>query len=112
MRARFLMVEIVLKRVAWAGVAPRFEQYQGNNALNFVLSTNLQRRHLTASQLATVALEVERVLAEEAKVRQFAALKQNQEQKTAVTDELHRCRNNSTTDRSGIHSDCKAPYRL
>lgn len=44
--------------------------YQGANPLEFVLSLNLSRRHLNSSQCAFVALEVERVLAEEAKERQ------------------------------------------
>ena len=40
------------------------------------MSLNLARRHLNSSQCAFVALEVERVLAEEAKDRQIVALKQ------------------------------------
>lgn len=48
-------------------------EYQGTKPLAFVLSLNLSRRHLNSSQCAFVALEVERVLAEEAKERQVAA---------------------------------------
>ena len=33
-----------------AGVAPRFEEYNGDNPLAFVVSLNLKRRHLTAEQ--------------------------------------------------------------
>ncbi len=41
-----------------------------NDPLGFVISPNLKRRQLTASQLAFVALEVEKVEAARAKVRQ------------------------------------------
>jgi len=40
-----------------AGVNPTFVVYAGNDAVGHVLSLNLHRRHLTASQLATVATE-------------------------------------------------------
>lgn len=53
-----------------AGVTPRFREWDGNGSLvSFVVSLNLNRRHLTSSQKAMVALEVERRLAEEAKKR-------------------------------------------
>jgi ParB-like chromosome segregation protein Spo0J len=38
-----------------AGVEPRYTPYQGNNPLGFVLSANLHRRHLDASQRALIA---------------------------------------------------------
>jgi DNA modification methylase len=48
--------------------------YEGDLSIsalvNFVVSLNLKRRHLTSSQLAFVALEIEKVLAEVAKERQ------------------------------------------
>lgn len=40
-----------------AGVNPTFVVYAGNDAVGHVLSLNLHRRHLTASQLATVATQ-------------------------------------------------------
>jgi len=51
--------------------------------LNFVISKNIKRRHLTASQKAILALEIKPLLAEEAKKRQLSGLKQFQE--SAVT---------------------------
>lgn len=58
------------------GIAPELRKYQGNDPLKFVMSLNLARRHLNSSQCAFVALEVERVLAEEAKERQVNAGKE------------------------------------
>ncbi len=55
------------------GKPVRTEVYDGFDATAFVLSLNLHRRHLNASQLAFVALEIERVEAEAAKKRQSAA---------------------------------------
>ena len=54
-----------------AGVEPRFCEWDGNgSALDMAISKNLHRRHLNPGQLAFVALEVEKVLAVEAKERQ------------------------------------------
>jgi DNA modification methylase len=54
-----------------AGVEPQFRAWNGNGSLvEFVVSLNLKRRHLTSSQKAMVALEVESQLAIEAKLRQ------------------------------------------
>lgn len=58
-----------------AGVTVRFEQFFGveDDALAFVLSTNLHRRHLSAGQKAALALGIEALEAERAKERQIAA---------------------------------------
>ena len=53
-----------------AGVQPWYRSYDGANPLQFVLSMNLKRRHLNSGQRAMLALEVEKILAEEAKKRQ------------------------------------------
>ena len=53
------------------GIEPRFREWDGNgSALDMVVSMNLHRRHLNPGQLAFVALEVERLLAVQAKERQ------------------------------------------
>ena len=57
-----------------AGVTPATRQWNGQGSLVlFVFSLNLHRRHLTASQKATVAVEILPMLEEEAKQRQKAS---------------------------------------
>jgi len=52
------------------GITPRYREWDGRGSLTaFVVSQNLHRRHLTASQKAVVALEIERMLAIEAEER-------------------------------------------
>lgn len=52
------------------GIKPRFKNYEGTQPLTYVISLNLKRRHLTASQKATIAVEVLPILEEEARKRQ------------------------------------------
>jgi site-specific DNA-methyltransferase (adenine-specific) len=60
------------------GIEPEFKTWNGEGSLTgFVVSLNLHRRHLTASQRAMVALEILPMLEDEAKERQLATLKQN-----------------------------------
>jgi hypothetical protein len=40
------------------GVTPAFTEYKGNDPLQFVLSKNINRRHLTESQRAAIAAEI------------------------------------------------------
>jgi hypothetical protein len=51
-------------------IKPKFREWDGNGSLvDFVVSVNLHRRHLTPSQRAIVALEIEPLLAQEARKR-------------------------------------------
>ena len=52
------------------GIKPEFKNYDGNKPLEFVISLNLKRRHLTADQRAVIAQEVMPMLQEEARKRQ------------------------------------------
>lgn len=52
------------------GIEPRTQEWNGNGSLvEFVVALNLRRRHLSASQKAVVALEIEAALAVEASER-------------------------------------------
>jgi 16S rRNA G966 N2-methylase RsmD len=53
-----------------AGIEPRYREWSGNGSLVlFVVDLNLERRHLTSSQKAMSALEIEQQLAREAENR-------------------------------------------
>ena len=52
------------------GIEPKFETYKGTKPLEFVISLNLKRRHLTKDQRAVISLDVLPMLEEEAKKRQ------------------------------------------
>lgn len=62
-RNRYLACDI-------AGVTPRFVEFEGDDPIGWVVSQNLVRRHLTASQKAVVALDLLPLLEKEAKERQ------------------------------------------
>lgn len=49
---------------------PKFRDYQSDDPLGFVVSLNLNRRHLTSGQKATLAVELLPLLEAEAKKRQ------------------------------------------
>lgn len=64
-----------LRACQLAGVQPQFRTYEGDEPTSYVISTNLKRRHLSASQRAAVAVDVLPLLEAEAKERQVAGLK-------------------------------------
>lgn len=51
------------------GIEPKIEYYEGEKPLEFVISGNLKRRHLTPDQRAVIAQEVMPMLEDEAKKR-------------------------------------------
>lgn len=54
-----------------AGIEPQYRTWDGHgSAVSFVLSENVHRRHLDASQRAAIAAEAEPIFAAEAKERQ------------------------------------------
>ena len=67
--------------LAWerAGVNPPFEEARPEDAVGYVLSTNLYRRHLSPSQAAMVAATAVPLLAPAAKGRQRAAAERTNE---------------------------------
>jgi len=51
-------------------IKPRYKQYEGNDPLGFVISSNMARRHLTSTQKACVGQEVLQYVEKAAKKRQ------------------------------------------
>jgi N6-adenosine-specific RNA methylase IME4 len=62
------------RAAAASGMTCPIRDYTGSDPLSFVLSLNLRRRQLSSSELAFVALEIEKVEADIAKKRQAANL--------------------------------------
>jgi DNA modification methylase/ParB-like chromosome segregation protein Spo0J len=63
-----------LKACAEIGIEPQFREWDGDGSLvEFVVSLNLHRRHLSSGQRAACGSEIEERLAVEAKERQRAA---------------------------------------
>ena len=101
------------------GIQPHFREFQGNEIelLPFVLSMNLARRHLTASQRAALGAKIEAYLSKFSKARQVAVAFKRQEQirqlqarldrpdqsyemRLVISDELRRLKGSfATTDR-------------
>ena len=63
-----------------AGVSPRYQEWEGGGSLvSLIISLNLKRRHLTASQKAAVAVDLLPHLEAEARERQLSTLKRGTE---------------------------------
>src|SRR3954454_16051960 len=63
-----------LKACEELGIKPKFQEWDGTGSLiGFVVSLNMERRHLTPSQKSTCALEIAPRLAAEAKEKQRKA---------------------------------------
>jgi hypothetical protein len=59
-----------------AEVEPRYEKWNGQGSLtDFVVAQNLERRHLTSTQKALLALKLEPMYATEAKERKWKGVK-------------------------------------
>jgi N6-adenosine-specific RNA methylase IME4 len=63
------------KACSLLGIEPQYKEWSGDGSLvSFVISLNLRRRHLTASQKAACAVEIEKQFAGEAQKRQAHGL--------------------------------------
>jgi len=70
------------------GIQPKFETWDGKGSLvMFVISMNLHRRHLNSSQKAVIAMEIEPMLAQEAKERQRLAGGDKKSEKAKKADQ-------------------------
>lgn len=55
------------------GITPKLEEYTGDKPFEYVISTNLKRRHLNESQKAVLSLSVEKEIAKINKQKQIEA---------------------------------------
>src|SRR5688500_8011923 len=60
-----------------AEVEPKYREYQGSDPLGFTVSLNIERRHLTPSQRACLAVELLPFYEQPARERSLSNLKQN-----------------------------------
>jgi N6-adenosine-specific RNA methylase IME4 len=76
-----------------AGIKPRYDYYRGYEPVSYVISKNVQRRHLNGSQKAMIATEVKPALEKEARKRQLSTLKQNTDKELVPEREQGEARN-------------------
>lgn len=65
-------------------IEPKFEIYDGDKPLEYVISLNLKRRHLTQSQRGVIALEVLPLLEQEAEKRRRELISKSRSSETVV----------------------------
>ena len=70
------------------GATMEFKEYTGVDPIGFVISLNKERRHLSSSQLATVAVNLLPLFEEEAKKRQLSGLKQFSNSESTVSQKF------------------------
>lgn len=75
-----------------ADVEPSFIEYDGDDPVTFVISVNIMRRQLDPSQRAGVAVQLEPMLAIEAKIRQG--------QRTDIVANLRQCNHGKASDQA------------
>ena len=56
-------------------IEPKYETYEGNSPVSYVISINIKRRHLNNSQIACILLDAKPKIKEEAKKRMLAGKK-------------------------------------
>ncbi len=66
-----------------------FTEYTGSDPMGYVTALNLHQRHLTASQKAVIALEVEKVYAEQAKTNMVQGGRVSQDRETLTVKPVH-----------------------
>lgn len=71
-------------------VKPRFEIYRGDSFVQFVVSKNLHRRHLTSSQRAAISLEALDKFEKEARERQNLGQKVDEGEKGRASEHIAR----------------------
>ena len=102
-----------------ANVEPQYLYWSGEGSLvAFVVSLNLHRRHLSASQRGCVAVDMLPWLEEEAKARQLATLKQNREveqedrfwEEPSTVSEIIHTREGRATEQAAVATNTNYHY--
>jgi len=89
-------------------IEPSFTQYPGENPVGYVLSTNLNRRHLNASQRACISVKALPLFEAEAKKRQLSNLKVGD--KIPVTPLIEEREKGEITEQAGKLTNTSRSY--
>lgn len=76
---RFFFINVDYEEL---GLHPKNEEYKGSKPLEFVISLNLKRRHLTQSQAGVIALDILPMLEEEAEKRRRELISKSRSSET------------------------------